>query len=77
MLFFLVSCFPVSLSFEHFCSFVFLFRSLLNSSGRPKGLELRGHVSLDCKSPEPQGFGAEGTLGILFVPTARVFPGKV
>ncbi len=38
---------------------------------------LRGHVALDCKSPEPQGFGAEGTLGILFVPTTRVFPGKV
>ena len=38
---------------------------------------LRGHVELDCKSPEPQGFGSEDTLGILFVPTARVFPDKV
>ena len=28
---------------------------------------LRGHVTLDCKSPEPQGFEAEGTLGIMFV----------
>ena len=38
---------------------------------------LRGHVTLDCKSPEPQGFGVEGTLGILFVPTNKVFPDKV
>ena len=38
---------------------------------------LRGHVSLDCKSPEPQVFGVEETLGILFVPTTRVFPDKV
>ena len=33
---------------------------------------LRGHVVLDCKSPEPQVFGTEGTLGIPFVPTTRV-----
>jgi hypothetical protein len=33
---------------------------------------LRGHVTLDCKSPEPQGFGGQGTLGILVVPTTRV-----
>ena len=38
---------------------------------------LRGHVVLDSKSPEPQVFGSEGTLGILFVPTTRVFPDKV
>ena len=39
-------------------------------------ISFRGHMSLDCESPEPQGFGAEGTLGILFVPTTRVFPDK-
>jgi hypothetical protein len=27
---------------------------------------------MDCKNPEPQGFGAEGTLGILFVPTTSL-----
>ncbi len=38
---------------------------------------LRGHVTLDCKSPEPVYFVAEETLGMLFDPTARVFPDKV
>jgi hypothetical protein len=39
---------------------------------------LRGHVTLDCKSPVPVCFAAEEeTLGMLFVPTARAFPGKV
>ena len=38
---------------------------------------LRGHVTLDCKSPVPVCFTAEETLGMLYVPTARVFPGKV
>ncbi len=32
-------------------------------------------MTLDSKSPEPQGFGEEGTLGILFVSTGdRVVP---
>jgi hypothetical protein len=38
---------------------------------------LRGHVTLDCKSPEPVCFAVEETLGMLFVPTTIVFPGKV
>ena len=38
---------------------------------------LKGHVTLDCKSSECQDFQTEGTLGILFVPTTRVFPAKV
>jgi hypothetical protein len=37
----------------------------------------RGHVTLDCKSPEPVWFATEETLGMLFVPTTRVFPDKV
>jgi hypothetical protein len=38
---------------------------------------LRGHVTLDCKSPEPVCFVTEETLGMLFVPTVRMFPDKV
>jgi hypothetical protein len=39
--------------------------------------DLRGHVTLDCKSPVSVYFPAEETLGMLFVPPVRVFPGKV
>ncbi len=38
---------------------------------------LRGHVTLDCKSPEPVCFATKVTLGMLFVSTTRVFPDKV
>ena len=39
--------------------------------------DLRRHVTLRGKSPEPVSFAAEATLGMIIVPTTGVFPGKV
>jgi len=39
--------------------------------------DLRRHVTLGGKSPEPVSFAAEATLGMIIVPTTGVFPGKV
>jgi hypothetical protein len=39
--------------------------------------DLRRHVTLGGKSPEPVSFATEATLGMIIVPTNGVFPGKV
>jgi hypothetical protein len=39
---------------------------------------MRGHVTLDCKSPEPVWFGVEETIGMTdHCPNHRVFLVKV
>ncbi len=41
------------------------------------GFDLRRHVTLGDKSPEPVSFVTEATLGMIIVPTTGVFPVKV
>ena len=39
--------------------------------------DLRRHVTLGDKSPEPVSFAVESTLGMIIVPTTGVYPVKV